>query len=57
MKLFLSSTYEDLANYRNAVMDVLAHFEIVYNAMEIFGARVTLPCLGPLITRDFGFLG
>ena len=39
MKLFLSSTYEDLASYRNAVMDVLAHFEIIYNGMEIFGAR------------------
>ena len=38
-KLFLSSTYEDLANYRDAVMDVLAHFEIIYKGMEVFGAN------------------
>jgi SAM-dependent methyltransferase len=39
MKLFLSSTFEDLASYRDAVMDVLAQFGMVFNGMETFGAR------------------
>ena len=38
MKVFLSSTYEDLADYRRAVMDVLQECEILYKGMEFFGA-------------------
>jgi SAM-dependent methyltransferase len=38
MKIFLSSTYEDLAEYRNSVMDVLHGNEIVFKGMEYFGA-------------------
>lgn len=38
MKVFLSSTYADLADYRRAVMDVLQECEILYKGMEFFGA-------------------
>ncbi|WP_411726702.1 DUF4062 domain-containing protein [Methyloglobulus sp.] len=36
--MFLSSTYEDLADYRLAVMDVLQECEFLYKGMEFFGA-------------------
>lgn len=38
MKIFLSSTYEDLSDYRLAVMEVLQECEILYKGMEFFGA-------------------
>jgi hypothetical protein len=38
MKIFLSSTYTDLAAYREAVLDVLTGCEITYKGMEFFGA-------------------
>jgi len=55
MKIFLSSTYEDLIDYRSSVMDVLQGFEIVYKGMEHFGASEHSPievCLSNLADSD-----
>lgn len=38
MKVFLSSTYADLTDYRRAVMDVLQECEVLFKGMEFFGA-------------------
>ena len=55
MKIFLSSTYEDLIEYRNSVMDVLQGNEIVYKGMEHFGASEKTSvevCLNNLADSD-----
>ena len=38
IRVFLSSTYEDLSPYRDQVMKVLVSCEAVYKGMEYFGA-------------------
>lgn len=43
IKIFLSSTYEDLAEYREHLMAVLDGCEAVYKGMEFFGASQAKP--------------
>jgi SAM-dependent methyltransferase len=38
MKVFVSSTYSDLATYRGRVLDVLTRCETIYHGMEFFGS-------------------
>ena len=62
MKLFLSSTYEDLALHRRAVEDSFAISGIQYNAMEHFGSTPQPPiqtCLNAVDSSDtfIGVLG
>src|ERR1041385_6266250 len=42
-RVFLSSTYEDLVPYRDAVMHVLSGCEAVFKGMEHFGAFQSSP--------------
>lgn len=39
MKIFVSSTSEDMKKHRKAVMDVLGRVKAQYSAMEFFGSR------------------
>lgn len=39
VKIFVSSTYLDLAAHRTAVNDVLARMRLEHSAMEYFGSR------------------
>lgn len=62
MKVFLSSTYRDLAAHRNVVEASFAMSGIAYNAMEHFGATPTPPiqtCLAAVYASDVfvGVLG
>jgi SAM-dependent methyltransferase len=55
MKVFLSSTFEDLALYREHLMTVLDGCETIYRGMEFFGATETAPldtCLSNLASCD-----
>ena len=55
LKVFISSTYQDLANYRSAVMEVLQGFEFVFKGMEYFGASENTPldvCLNNVKQSD-----
>ena len=55
MKIFLSSTYDDLIEYRRATMEVLQECEILYKGMEFFGATENKPhetCLKNLNDAD-----
>jgi len=59
MKVFISSTYEDLASHRNMVETSLMISGIPYNAMEHFGStpRPTIrTCLDSVAASDV-FLG
>ena len=58
MKLFLSSTYEDLKGHRQKLEESFAISGIVYNAMEHFGSTTTPPlqtCLSAVRSSD-GFI-
>lgn len=55
MKVFLSSTFEDLSPYREHLMTVLDGCETIYHGMEFFGAAETTPletCLQNLAACD-----
>ena len=59
MKVFLSSTYEDLALHRGTVEDSLAISSIQFNAMEHFGSTPCAPiqtCLNAVDSSD-AFIG
>ena len=43
MKVFISSTYEDLKDYRKAAIGVVNEHECLSLAMEHFGARAGEP--------------
>jgi hypothetical protein len=62
MRVFLSSTYEDLAQHRSAVENSLSISGIPYNAMEHFGSTPRPPiqtCLDAVRASDafVGILG
>lgn len=62
MKVFISSTYEDLSVHRNTVESSLAISRVEYNAMEHFGStpRPTIQtCLAAVTASDVfvGILG
>jgi hypothetical protein len=53
--VFISSTYEDLAEHRRAVWQVLEGFEVAVRGMEQFGARTEAPlqtCLAEVEQSD-----
>jgi hypothetical protein len=53
--VFISSTYEDLAEHRRAVREVLNEFNVVVRGMEQFGARTEAPldtCLAEVEQSD-----
>jgi hypothetical protein len=53
--VFISSTYEDLAQHRRAVWLLLEDFEVVVRGMERFGARPDTPlqtCLAEVEQSD-----
>lgn len=53
--VFISSTYEDLADHRQAVWQVLKDFNVVVRGMEEFGARTEAPlqtCLAEVEQSD-----
>lgn len=41
--VFISSTYDDLKQYRRAIWDLLENFEVNVRGMEQFGARKEAP--------------
>ena len=53
--VFISSTYEDLAQHRRAVWEMLDEFNVSVRGMERFGARTTAPletCLAEVEQSD-----
>ena len=55
MKVFVSSTFDDLIDYREHVLRALIRCEIIYNGMEIFGSSPRKPldfCLQQIDASD-----
>lgn len=53
--VFISSTYDDLADYRRAIWQVLKEFDVNIRGMEAFGARTEHPlqtCLAEVEQSD-----
>ncbi len=60
--VFISSTFDDLRNYRKRVWDLLNNYEVNIRGMERFGARTEAPldtCLVEVGQADifFGIIG
>ena len=57
--VFISSTYDDLNQYRRAIWDLLEKFQVNVRGMEQFGARKEAPlatCLSEVEQSDI-YLG
>src|SRR5262245_39418546 len=59
MKVFVSSTYQDLKEHREAVNGVLARMKLRFSAMEYFGSRTdeALPVCETEIDESDIFVG
>lgn len=54
-RVFLCSTYSDLIDEREAVLDVIGRLQLVHHSMEFFGARPNCPldtCLAEVRASD-----